>query len=168
MSKKNKKIDKDMRNKIEISIILVIIFIFIVIISVSYRHSTYTQTWLVCVKDVTENYHEVLKFRYDSLNNLYGYYREVTITGDSDMLKENYNYFNEDKSKYESYLDDNFTYEVTLNDDNLVIKNYIGVSVYAELFTKYFDKEGIKADSKLDDIKQKLEDNSYKCNVSRK
>lgn len=168
MSKKKKKMDKDIRNKIELSIILVVIFIFIVIISVSYRNSTYTQTWLVCDKDVTEDYNEVLKFRFDSLNNLYGYYREVTITGDSNMLKENYDYFNKDKSKYESYLNDNFTYEVILNDDNLVVKNYIGVSVYAELFTKYFDKQGIKADSKLDDIKTILENNSYNCNVSRK
>jgi len=161
--------NKDLTNKIKISIIIIVITVFIILISIVYRNGSYTQTWVVCKMDYTERYHETLKFRYDINDKLYGYYREELVDNlTSELLQANLQSYQSVKDTYKEELDDNFSIEISNTDDQVLVKTYIGVSVYPNFFNKYFNNENITANTNKDDIKTYLESQGYKCETTRK
>lgn len=163
---KMKKINK---KKVDISIIAVVAVVFITLITIAMREASYTQTWLVCEKDVTDDYHEVLKFRYDADNKLYAYYREELV---HDMTPEgietNKNYFNDKLEQVKSNINENFKYEIISNDDSILVKTFILVKVYPNFFNTYIASEEINNNSTVDEINKLLTDDNYKCNITRK
>ena len=164
------KMKKQTKKKVDISIIAVVIVVFIALITVVMRENSYTQTWLVCEKDVTGDYHEVLKFRYDADNKLYAYYREELLHDMTpEAIETNVNYFNDKLEKVKDNINENFKYEITKNDDNtLLVKTFILVKVYPNFFNTYIGSEDVTSDSKIDEINKFLSDNEYKCNMTRK
>ena len=169
MAKKNKK-KKLLNENISTSIIVIAVAVVIVIGSIIMRYKSYSQTWLVCEKDLTSEYHEVLKFRYDADDKLFGYYREEILHNMSEeTINTNYDYFMEERKKVEANLSDNFVYDVTKNEDGtLTAKTYIGVSVFPSFFNGYLNNEAIKNNTPLNDVKNHLEANNYTCKTSRK
>ena len=161
--------NKKMKKKIDKSIIVIIVAVVIVLITIVMRVLSYSQTWLVCEKDLNNEYHEILKFRYDADNNLYGYYRFEQLHNMSDeTIEQNYQYFLQEIDKVKDSISDGFKYEVYKTDSGLEVKTYIGVSIYPSFFDSYINNEVVKSTAKLDDIKNHYEANEYSCKVSRK
>ena len=158
-----------MNNKIKVSIIIVVATVFIAIASIVYRNASYTQTWLVCESDIAAHYHETMKFRFDINNKLYGFYREELIHDVSDSaLEENYKMFKEQYDKIKDELDDNVQYEIINENKKILVKTYIGVSVYPSFFNKFINNQNITTSKTPDEIKSFLESNNYKCEVTKK
>ena len=163
------KMNKNMNKNIKLSIIIIVVAVFMVIISIAYRKASYTQSWLVCNMDYTEKYHEILKFRYDINDKMYGYYREESLSNlTPELLQSNLDSYNQFKDKYKEELDDNFSIEISTTDTTVLVKTYIGVSVYPNFFNKYFNNDNIKSSSNINDLKTFLESKGYKCEISRK
>ena len=167
--KKNKKIDKETTDKIKISIVIIIIAVFVVLASIAYRNASYTHTWLVCEKDVAEHYHEVLKFRYDINKKMYGYYREERVHGVTpETLELNYQEYQKQLDQVKDNLDENFQYEIIKENNEVIAKTYIGVSIYPAFFNRYINNTSITSGSKIEDLQSYLQGQSYNCTVNRK
>ena len=163
----NKK--KQLKKKIDISIIIVVVAVFIAIVSILISNSTYTYSWLVCNKDLTDKYHETLKFRYDINDDLYGFYREETLHDMTEQeINENISQFNNQYESVKEHIDDNFKYEINKDEDSVLIKTYIGVSIYPTIFNQYFASKGFTATTKINQINDKLTEEGYTCNITRK
>ena len=151
------------------AIMVIVIALFIVFISIAMRNASYTQTWLVCEINHTEQYNEVMKFRFDINNKFYGFYREEKIYNmNEETLQANYQEKMDELDRVREELSDNFQYEVTKEEKELHVKTYIGVSVFPNFFNNYIGIESIRSNSSLEDIKTFLENNKYTCNVTRK
>ena len=148
---------------ISLLIILAVAIVFLII-----RYNTVSSKTLTCVKDLTEQYHETLIFRYDVDNNMYSYSREEIIHDmDEENLNNNYLYFAEQYKKFEGQYSDNFKYEVNREDNRVVINTYIGVSIYPKFFNDYIKNDNIKSSTRINDVKSFLETNSYKCEIGK-
>ena len=164
-----KKMSKDLSKKTKQAIIVIVIAIFMVLISIAMRKSSYTQTWLVCNTNKTNNYYEELKFRYDINNKLYGYYRYERLYGlTEETLNANYQERLNELDRVRESLSDNFQYEVKKENNEVIINTYIGVSVFPNFFNNYIATDSIRSTSTVEDIKSFLEANDYKCEVTRK
>ena len=166
---KMKKVNKGLTKNAKTAIIIVVVAVFIVVLSVAVRNASYTQTWLVCEINHTSQYNEVLKFRYDINNKMYGYYREEKLYNMSEeTLEANYQEKKAEEDRVHDELSDNFQYTVTKEDNELHIKTYIGVSVFPNFFNNYTGIEGIKSTSSIEEVKAFLEHNEFTCKTSRK
>ena len=168
---KMKKQNKGLTKNAKTAIMVVVIAIFLVIISIAMRQASYTQTWLVCEINHTTQYNEVLKFRFDINDKFYGYYREEKLYNmDEQTLEANYQEKRAEEDRVHEELSDNFQYEVVKENNELHVKTYIGVSVFPNFFNNYIGSQSssIRSTSSVDDIKNFLEANNYKCSVSRK
>ena len=167
MKKKNNILNKNTKT----AIMVVVIAVFIVLISIAMRNASYTQTWLVCEINHTSQYNEVIKFRYDINNDMYGYYREEKYYNmTEETLEANYQEKRAEEDRVKDSLSDNFQYEVTKDEKELHVKTYIGVSVFPNFFNNYLSSQtsSIKNSSTIDEVKSFFENNGYTCNVSRK
>lgn len=163
MKKKTKK------QKIDPVILVIIIVVAVTFIAVIARYFTNSQLWLECEKDITEEYNEVIKFKYDTDNNLYAYERTETLHNMSEeTLNTNVEYFQGQIDTYKESLSDNFKYYLEKQDDKLIVKTYIGVAVFPSFFDQYMGTESITSKSKINNVKSFLEDNNYKCKITRK
>lgn len=164
-----KKTNKGLTKNAKIGIMVIVVSIFLVLISIAMRNASYTQTWLVCEINHTSQYNEVLKFRYNINDILYGYYREEKIYNmDDATLEINYREKKDEEDRVHEELSDNFQYEVVKEEKELYVKTYIGVSVFPTFFNNYIGTERIRSTSSVDEIKSFLESNGYTCTVTRK
>ena len=140
-----------------------------ILIGVITRHASYTTTILTCNKDLTNEYHEELKFRFDVNNELVAYYRkEVLSNMDEEGINSNYAYFQGELEKVKDNLNDNFKYTVNKNDNSIEVNTYINVAVYKTFFTNYINNESINSSSSVNDVEKFLKDNSYNCKITKR
>lgn len=158
---------KNNKKKIDISIYIIIGVLVIVLLSILYRHFSYTQTWLECEKDITDDYHELVKYRFDADDKIYSYFREEHLHNmDSETLEYNYNYFKEKKEEYKDIINDNFNYTVERINDDVKVGTYVVVSVYPSYFNS--ENQDINNNTLFKDVEKYYKDKDYTCKISRK
>ncbi|MBR6073027.1 MAG: hypothetical protein IKP76_01745 [Bacilli bacterium] len=156
-----------MKKKGNLIIISLIIILIITIILLFIRLNTNGSSTLTCVKDIPNN-HETLTFRYDVDGNMYSYNKELKLYNmDANTLNEQYEIYNNEYTRVKDLLNDNFKYEIIKNDNNMNINVNILVSIYSNYFNQYTKDDNIKSYSKLEDVKNYLLENEYKCTIRK-
>jgi hypothetical protein len=83
-------------------------------------------------------------------------------------IDNNIQQFNTQYETVKEHIDDNFKYDINRNDDGVLIKTYIGVSVYPSIFNQYFSAQELTSATKLDQVKDRLTQDGYTCKITRK
>ena len=160
MKKKEK---KDYTVYIILGIVVLVLFALLI------RMKSSTGDLLICKKDITAEYHEELRFRYDITNELYSYNRVEHVHGMSEQsLQDNYNYFNEQYEELKENLNENFKYNIERQEDgSILVTTYINVKVYSSFFNDYINNESIKSNTPIKNVKEFLVGNGYECNIEK-
>lgn len=149
-------------------IIIIILFIGICISSYLYSENNYFEKWLICeYKTKYSNYTETLKFNYID-DTLYEYTRDEYLGASKDnSLDDIYEFFSEEKKKYEEIIGDNFKYNVGETDDAIHIYTYMKTIANADFFNSYIEEKDITINSTIEEIRDKLSD-EYDCHIEKR
>lgn len=121
---------------------------------------------IICkFKPVYTNYQEELRFVYKN-NKMYEYHQTETLKEADDVdktLEEMYEFYVERGSDY--VTNEDFKYEVTLNEDNVVSYTYLNVNKYSEKFDDYATNLYISHDLTVNELISSLEATNYNCEI---
>lgn len=157
----------DLKTKLIIAgIIIIIIALFIG--NKIYDENDYLSLYLICdYNSKYTNYEEKLEFNFVD-KTLYEYERfEVMYATEKTPLKEIEKMFNEQYEKVKNNFSDYFKYEITTMSNYVSVHTYIKTIFNEEFYNSYISEKGIKMESTLEEIRDKLSE-EYTCHTEKR